>query len=123
MKILNGNSYFEKADVLKIMDNLLCNLFKREFVKKQSSSDILHIQNAIKKFATNIILLLKTEKAVNFDYIETIYTEMMYPADNLLDPAIYNQMNYSDITVDDMRRCENWFFNYGIALIVSEFEK
>ena len=48
---------------------------------------------------------------------------MMYTADNLLDPAIYNQMNYSDITVDDMRRCENWFFNYGIALIVSEFEK
>ena len=123
MKILNGNSYFEKADVLKIMDNLLCNLFKRGFVKKQSPTDILHIQNAIKKFTTNIILLLKTEKAVNFYYIETIYTEMMYPADDLLNPAIYNQMNYSDITPDDMRRCENWFFNYGIALLISEFEK
>ena len=123
MKILNGKRYFEKSDVLRTTDNVLTNLLRRDFIKKQTSADIVLVQNAIKKFTTSLVLSLKTEKAINFDYIETIYTEMMYPADNLLDPVLYNQMKYLDITDIDMRMCENWFFNYGIALIVSEFEK
>lgn len=123
MKTLNGNRYFESADVLNVTNSLLTDLTKRDFMRRQSASDIVLVQNAIKKFSTTLLIELKTEKAVNFGYIETTYTDMMYPADSLLDPAVYNQMGYQNITSADMRACENWFFNYAIALLLAEFEK
>ena len=123
MKTLNGNTYFEKQDVLKITNYLLENLLNNSFLRLQSASDINFVQNSIKNFSASLILKLKIEKAVNMDFIEDLYTTTMYPADNLLDPSVYNQIPYIDITKNDMRKCENWFFNYALTLLLSEFEK
>jgi hypothetical protein len=123
MKTLNGNKYFEVTDVLRVQDLLLTDLTKREFVRHQTSSDIVLIQNSIKKFSATLLIALKMENAINSGFIETTYTDLMYPADNLLDPRLYKQLAYADITSVDMKKCENWFFNYGISLLVAEFEK
>jgi len=123
MRTLNGNSYFEKKDVLKITNYLLENLFNNSFLKIQSASDIKFVQNSIKNFSASLILALKTENAVNMNFIEDLYTNTMYSADNLLDPNVYNQIPYIDITKKDMQKCENWFFNYSLTLVLSEFEK
>ena len=123
MKTLNGNTYFEKQDVLKITNYLLENLLNNSFLRLQSASDINFVQNSIKNFSASLILKLKIEKAVNMDFIEDLYTNTMYPADNLLDPSVYNQIPYIDITKNDMQKCENWFFNYALTLLLSEFEK
>ena len=118
MKTLNGNTYFEKQDVLKITNYLLENLLNNSFLRLQSASDINFVQNSIKNFSASLILKLKIEKAVNMDFIEDLYTNTMYPADNLLDPSVYNQIPYIDITKNDMRKCENWFFNYTNTIVV-----
>ena len=123
MKTLNGNRYFEASDIIGVMNLLLTDLTKKDFVRKQSSTDIVLIQNAIKKFSANLLIALKTENAVNFEFIETEYTDLMYPAGHLLDPMMYNQLAYADINSVDMARVEKWFFNYGISLLVAEFEK
>ena len=123
MKTLNGNTYFEKQDVLKITNYLLENLLNNSFLRLQSASDINFVQNSIKNFSASLILELKIEKAVNMDFIEDLYTNTMYPADNLLDPSVYNQIPYIDITKNDIQKCENWFFNYALTLLLSEFEK
>lgn len=123
MKTLNGNRYFEASDIIGVMNLLLTDLIKKDFVRKQSSTDIVLIQNAIKKFSANLLIALKTENAVNFEFIETEYTDLMYPAGHLLDPMMYNQLAYADINSVDMARVEKWFFNYGISLLVAEFEK
>ena len=62
MKLLNGKQYFEKPDVLRVTNCTLEKLLNNPFVKKQSSSDILFIQNSIKKFSSSLILSLKTER-------------------------------------------------------------
>ena len=123
MKTLNGNTYFEKKDVLKITNYLLENLLNNSFLKIQSASDINFVQNSIKNFSASLVLKLKTEKAVNIGFIEDLYTNTMYSADNLLDPNTYNQIPYIDITKKDMQKCKNWFFNYALTLLLSEFEK
>ena len=123
MKILNGNRYFDKTDIRRVTQLLLTNLPKRHFIQVQSSSDVVRIENAIKKFSNTLIQSMLYEKAVNIQFIESVYTDLMYPADALLTPATYNQMHYQDITQSDMTKCENWFFNYGLSLIVAEFEK
>jgi len=81
------------------------------------------IQNAIKKFSASLLIALKIENAINIGFIETTYTDLMHPANNLLDPTSYKQLAYVDITTHDIKKCENWLFNYGIALLVAEFEK
>jgi hypothetical protein len=123
MKTLNGNKYFEALDVLNVQDLLLTDLTNRNFIRRQSSADIVLIQNAIKKFSAMMLIALKEERAINSEFIETLYTDQMYPADNLIDPMMYNQLEYVDITSVDMTKLENWFFNYGISLLVAEFEK
>jgi hypothetical protein len=123
MKTLNGNRYFEAPDILDVMNSLLTELTKKDFMRRQTSSDIVLVQNAIKKFSANLLIALKTEFAVNFEFIETTYTDLMHPADSLLDPLLYNQLAYADITSVDMAKVEHWFFNYGISLLVAEFEK
>ena len=123
MKKLNGHNYFEKKDVFSISDKLLSSLSDREFVQKQSNKDRIHIERAIKTLRDEIIFVLSTEYAVKYDYIETLYTQFMHPAINILSPEVYKQKPYHDITQTDMLKCENWYFNYGLTLIVSEFEK
>tara|TARA_B100001093_G_C26791313_1_gene999078 strand:+ start:757 stop:1131 length:375 start_codon:yes stop_codon:yes gene_type:complete len=123
MKTLNGNQYFEKLDIEKIIGLLLINLNKRDFVQNQSVNDVILIENAIKKFLIKLIDELNTEFALNMDYIEKIYNDIMHPACNLLDPRKYDAKNYEDITSKDMKMCENWYFNYGISLVIAEFEK
>ena len=77
--------------------------------------------------STNILLSNTIFGILNFnlkfDFIETIYTQLMHPATNILSPDIYNQLPYHDITSADMRKCENWFYNYGLSLAIAEFEK
>ena len=123
MKIINGNQYFEKKDIEKIVGLLLLNLSKKEFVQNQSANDIILIENAIKSYLITLIDELTVEFALNFNYIEKIYNDIMHPACNLLHPSIYNTKNYEDITSEDMKMCENWYFNYGISLVIAEFEK
>ena len=123
MKTLYGNRYFEASDVLDVMNCLLTDMTKREFIQRQSSTDIVLVQNAIKKFSSTLLIAIKMENAINIGFIETIYTDLMHPATNLLDPVLYKQLAYADITTLDMKKCENWLFNYGIALLVAEFEK
>tara|TARA_B100001057_G_C22758740_1_gene914876 strand:+ start:567 stop:941 length:375 start_codon:yes stop_codon:yes gene_type:complete len=123
MRTLNGNSYFEKKDVLKITNYLLENLLNNSFLKIQSASDINFVQNSIKNFSASMILALKTEKAINMNFIEDLYTNTMHSADNILDPNVYNRIPYADVTQLEMRKCENWFFNYSLTLLLSEFEK
>lgn len=123
MKKLNGRLYFETKDVLNVIDNLLFSLNEKEFICKQSAKDRTLIENAINKFKNELLFVLTTEFAVKFDLIETIYTQTMYPASNILSPEMYNQIPYHDITQIDMKNVENWFFNYGLSLAIAEFEK
>ena len=123
MKNLNGNLYFESKDVIYITDLLLGTLGDKNFVSIQTSSDRIIIENAIKNYKQEILFTLETENAMKFDFIETIYTQLMHPASNLLSPDIYNQIPYHDVTSGDMRKCENWFYNYGLSLAIAEFEK
>ena len=123
MKKLNGNCYYESKDVSRIIDSLLGTLGDKSFVSLQNASDRIIIESAIKSFKNEVLFALDTEIAVKFDYLETIYTQLMHPAVNLLSPDMYNQMPYHDITQIDMKKVENWFFNYGLSLAMGEFEK
>jgi len=123
MKKLYGNLYFESKDVIYTIDSLLGTLGDRKFVAFQTSADRIIIEKAIKNYKQEILFTLKTENAMKFDFIETIYTQLMHPATNILSPDIYNQLPYHDITSADMRKCENWFYNYGLSLAIAEFEK
>ena len=123
MKKLNGKLYFESKDVIYIIDSILGTLGDRKFVSVQTSADRIIIEKAIKNYKQEILFTLKTENAMKFDFIETIYTKLMHPATNILSPDIYNQLPYHDITSADMRKCENWFYNYGLSLAIAEFEK
>jgi hypothetical protein len=123
MKKLYGNLYFESKDVIYTIDSLLGTLGDRKFVAFQTSADRIIIEKAIKNYKQEILFTLKTENAMKFDFIETIYTQLMHPATNILSPDIYNQLPYHDTTSADMRKCENWFYNYGLSLAIAEFEK
>ena len=70
-----------------------------------------------------LLFTLKEEIAVKLDYIEEIYTHLMHPAVNLLSPDAYARIPVADIGSKEMEQVENWFYNYGLALAVSEFEK
>jgi hypothetical protein len=123
MKKINGKLYFESTDVIYIIDLLLGTLGDNNFVSIQTSADRIIIEKAIKNYKQEILFTLVTENAVKFDFIETIYTQLMHPATNILSPDIYNQLPYHDISSTDMRKCENWFYNYGLSLAIAEFEK
>lgn len=123
MKKLNGKLYFESKDVIYIIDSILGTLGDRKFVSVQTSADRIIIEKAIKNYKQEILFTLESENAIKFDFIETIYTQLMHPATNILSPDIYNQLPYHDITSADMRKCENWFYNYGLSLAIAEFEK
>lgn len=123
MKKLYGNLYFELKDINCIIDTLLGSLSDKHFISSQSSTDRSIIDNAIKKFRKELVFTVSSECAIKIDYIETIYTQLMHPAINLLSPEVYNQIPYHDITQTDMKKVENWFFNYGLSLVVAEFEK
>ena len=105
MKKLNGKLYFESKDVIYIIDSILGTLGDRKFVSVQTSADRIIIEKAIKNYKQEILFTLKTENAMKFDFIETIYTQLMHPATNILSPDIYNQLPYHDITSADMRKC------------------
>lgn len=123
MKKLNGKLYFESKDVIHIIDLLLGTIGDKNFVSVQTSADRIIIEKAIKNYKQEILFTLESENAIKFDFIETIYTQLMHPATNILSPDIYNQLPYHDITSADMRKCENWFYNYGLSLAIAEFEK
>ena len=123
MKKLNGKLYFESKDVIYIIDSILGTLGDRKFVSVQTSADRIIIEKAIKNYKQEILFTLESENAIKFDFIETIYTQLMHPATNILSPDIYNQLPYHDITSADMRKCENWFYNHGLSLAIAEFEK
>lgn len=123
MKKLNGNVYFASKDVVYILNSLIGTLGDKEFVAKQTSLNRSIIEKAINTFKNELLYTLTTECAIKFNLIECIYTEIMYPANNLLSPVVYNQMPYHEITQLDMRKCENWYFNYGLSLAIAEFEK
>ena len=55
-------------------------------------------------------------------YRRFIY-EYYASATNILDPDTYYKIEYVDVTQHDMKKCENWFFNYALTLLLSEFEK
>lgn len=122
MKKLNGNLYFQKKDVKTTTEKLLFTLTEKEFIKKQTPRDRLLIENAIKSFSNDIISLLKTEMAVKFDFIEKLYTNTMHPAVDLIDPESFNKIPNKELCQLEQIKYENWFYNYGLSLIVAQFE-
>lgn len=123
MKKLNGNLYFESKDVIRLLESLITTLGDREFINGQIYTDRLYIEKAITDMQNELLFALKEEIAVKMDYIEEIYTQLMHPAVNLLSPDVYAQIPVADIGSKEMEKVENWFYNYGLALAVAEFEK
>ena len=70
-----------------------------------------------------LLEILNEEMAVKFDYIENLYLDIMYSATSLVTPEVFSQIPLENITPIDTIKYYNWFFNYGLTLIISEFEK
>lgn len=123
MKKLNGNLYFQKKDVTNICDNLILALEDSNYLKLYNKHERNSVFSSIKIFKKKLLEILKEELAVKFDYIENIYLDTMHSATSLMAPEVFNQIPVEHIAPIDTIKYYNWFFNYGLALIISEFEK
>ena len=123
MKKLNGKLYFQKKDVTKICDNLIVALEDSNYLKLYSKQERNSVFSSIKKFKKKLLEILNEELAVKFDYIENLYLDIMYSATSLITPDVFSQIPLENITPIDTIKYYNWFFNYGLTLIISEFEK
>lgn len=123
MKKLNGNLYFESKDVIRLLESLITTLGDRELINGQIYTDRLYIEKAITDMQNELLFALKEEVAVKIDYIEEIYTQLMYPAVNLLSPDVYARSPVVEMGSKEIEQVENWFYNYGLLLSFNEFKK
>lgn len=121
---LNGTYYFEKKDISSVIDCSLNDVkeLKGTFLENANTTDTSYIVNAIKIFKKELIFSLNYETALNYISIENVYIEISRPADQLLEPTKYGKMPFESITSVEMKKYENWLFNYGITLVIKHFE-
>jgi hypothetical protein len=123
MKKLNGTLYFEKNDVNKVVDRLILTIEDNQYLNRFTQYEKKLVNKSIKSFKNEILHHLLIEYAVKYDFIETLYTEMMFPAQNLVAPDKYSQIPHQSLTKTMTEQYNNWFYNYGLSLVVGEFEK
>lgn len=121
---LNGNYYFEEKDVISVIDRSLNDIkeLKGTFLESAKTTETSYIVNAIKIFKKELLFNLNYETALNYNSVENVYIEISRPADQLLEPTKYDEIPYESITSYDMKKYENWLFNYGITVVIKHFE-
>lgn len=121
---LNGNYYFEKKDIISVIDRSLNDVkeLKGTFLESAKTTETSYIVNAIKIFKKELLFNLNYETALNYNSVETVYIEISRPADQLLEPTMYDKIPFESITSFDMKKYENWLFNYGITVVIKHFE-
>ena len=121
---LNGTYYFEKRDISSVIDRSLNDVkeLKGTFLESAKTTETSYIVNAIKIFKKELLFSLNYETALNYNAIENVYIEISRPADQLLGPIKYDEIPFESITSFDMKKYENWLFNYGITVVIKHFE-
>ena len=121
---LNGNSYFQEKDINSVIDRSLNDVkeLNGNFLTSAKTTETSFIVNAIKIFKKELLFSLNSENAVNYEFVENIYIDISKPANQLLDPIKYDEIPFESITSYDMRKYENWLFNYGITVVIKQFE-
>ena len=121
---LNGNSYFQEKDINSVIDRSLNDVkeLNGDFLTSAKTTETSFIVNAIKIFKKELLFSLNSENAVNYEFVENIYIDISKPANQLLDPTKYDEIPFESITSYDMRKYENWLFNYGITVVIKQFE-
>ena len=121
---LNGNYYFEKKDIISVIDRSLNDVkeLKGTFLESAKTTETSYIVNAIKIFKKELLFNLNYETALNYNSVENVYIEISRPADQLLEPTKYDKIPFESITSFDMKKYENWLFNYGITVVIKHFE-
>ena len=121
---LNGNSYFQEKDINSVIDRSLNDVkeLNGDFLTSAKTTETSFIVNAIKIFKKELLFSLNSENAVNYEFVENIYIDISKPANQLLDPTKYDEIPFESITSYDIRKYENWLFNYGITVVIKQFE-
>lgn len=121
---LNGNYYFEEKDITSVIDRSLNDVkeLKGTFLETAKTTETSYVVNAIKIFKKELLFSLNYETALNYNSVENVYIEISRPADQLLEPIKYDKLPFESITSFDMKKYENWLFNYGITVVIKHFE-
>mgnify|MGYP001173307422 CR=1 FL=1 len=132
MKILNGNKYYERADVAKfnkfaslslvdpsILQSSHKNMFgfDVDFLYSADSDELDVIKSGIKKFNNTISWEFSTESALNLSIIEKCYQSLRTPASNKMDFKSFKQLSATQINHDCLSRYENWLCDVGVDIL------
>ena len=132
MKILNGNNYYERADIAKFNKSASLSLidpsilqssnknmfgFDVDFLYSVNSDEINVIKSGIKKLNNTISWEFSTESALNLSIIEKCYQSLRTPASNKMDFKSFKQLSASNISHECLIRYENWLCDVGIDIL------
>lgn len=136
MKILNGNKYYERADVAKyyrsasnslIDPSLLENQkvksfsFSTEFLYSADSDEMDVIKKGIDRLNNTLSWEFSSETALNLESIEICYHSLRTPASNKLDNKSFKGISTHNITSDALTKYEHWLTDLGIDILFSFF--
>tara|TARA_B110000495_G_scaffold97262_1_gene84162 strand:- start:561 stop:977 length:417 start_codon:yes stop_codon:yes gene_type:complete len=136
MKILNGNKYYDRADVGKyyksacnslidpsIIDKHNPNLFgfSTEFLYSVDSEEMDVIKQGIDKLNNTLSWEFSSETALNLEIIEKCYHTLRTPPSNKLDSKSFKAISVEDITPDALLKYEHWLNGIGIEILFSFF--
>lgn len=138
MKILNGNKYYERADIskfnkfacLSLLDPSILSPFSKNmfgfdvnFLYSANSDELNVVKSGIKKLNNTISWEFSTESALNLSTIEKCYQSLRTPASNKLDFKSFKQLSASNLSHECLVRYENWLSDVGIDILFYFFAR
>ena len=136
MKILNGNRYFEKKDVIKYYKTacnslmnpalieetkLIKSSFSVEFLYSADNKALIAITQGINKLNNTLSWEFSSETALNLSQIEKCYFSLRTPASNKMNYTSFKAILPQNITSDVLTKHENWLNDVGIDIFFSFF--
>lgn len=127
MKVLNGKYYFNKQDILDVINlsvSVVDNPYdNQEYLLDMHDDERDVIKNSIQRLLNSLNWEFISETAIKYQKIQEIANTLRKSKSEIITHTEMQSIPVVEISKKDMTSYENWLINEGIDICINEFKK